>query len=292
MTVIQLWGIRFKVNWLFFVVMILFALVGDLARALTAFTAVFLHELGHVFMVRCYGMQVKSVELLPFGGVAVYEGLLEANPKAERSVALAGPCVNFGLALIATLLTRYHLVPLSMALFFITYNVHIAVFNLIPALPLDGGRVLRATLTELFGYRKGTHVTLRLTRIFAFLAGVGAFISWLMGKVSPISLISAFFVYFAALREEEQSFYVLMKYLTRKKVLLQESELIPGEEYLVIEDTPLAKVVKSINPRTFAHFLICDKNYQIMGKLSEIEVMEAFFEGDIDLAIGELLSSR
>lgn len=292
MTVLQLFGIRFKINWLFFVVMILFALVGDLARALTAFMAVFLHELGHVVMALFYQMKVKSVELLPFGGVAVYEGLLEAHPKAERHVALAGPCVNFGLALAAALLTRYHLLPLNTALFFITYNVHIAVFNLIPALPLDGGRILRATLSSLYGYRKGTHITLRLTRVFALLAGVGAFVSWLLGKVSPISLISAFFVYFAALREEEQSFYVIMKYLTRKKMLLQEAELIQGEEFLVLGDTPLANVVKSINPRTFAHFLICDKDYHIMGKLSEIEVMEAFLEEGIDLPIRELLSSR
>jgi stage IV sporulation protein FB len=292
MTVLQIGGIRFKINWLFFVVMILFALVGDLARALTAFMAVFLHELGHVFMARFYGMKVKSVELLPFGGVAVYEGVLEANPKAERAVALAGPCVNFGLALGAVLLTRYHILPLNTALFFITYNVHIAIFNLIPALPLDGGRVLRATLSEIFGYRKGTHVTLRLTRVIAILAGIGAFASWLLGKVSPISLISAFFVYFAALREEEQSFYVLMKYLTRKKMLLQETELIPAEEFLVLGDTPLASVIKSINPRTFAHFLICDKDYHIMGKLSEIEVVEAFFEEGIDLPIRKLLSSR
>lgn len=292
MTVLQIGGIRFKVNWLFFVVMILFALVGDLARALTAFMAVFLHELGHVFAARLFGMKVKSVELLPFGGVAVYEGLLEANPGAERHVALAGPCVNFGLALAAVLLTRYHYLPLETALFFTMYNIHIAVFNLIPALPLDGGRILRATLSSMIGYRKGTHLTLQITRVLALLAGVGAFVSWLMGKVSPLSLISAFFVYFAALREEEQSFYVLMKYLTRKKLLLQEQELVPGEEYLVLGDTPLASVVKSINPRTFAHFLICDKDYHIVGKLSEIEVMDAFFADGIDRSIGELLSSR
>lgn len=292
MIICKLWGIRFKLNWLFLVVLLLFALVGDLTRALTAFTAVFLHELGHVFVGVLYGMKVREVELLPFGGVAVFEGLLETQYRAERRVAFAGPAVNICLVIATALLTRYQLIPLKDALFFITFNLHIGIFNLIPALPLDGGRVLRSFLAEHMGYLHGTHLTLRVTKIFAVLAGSLAFLSWLWGTVSPISLIAAFFVYFAAIKEEEQSIFVLMKYLSRKKKLLEEAEVVKSDQYLVMSDTMLIQVLKAVNPRSYAHFLICDKDYHILGKLSEMEVMDAFFEKGINVPVKDLLSLK
>jgi len=292
MIICKLWGIRFKLNWLFLVVLLLFALVGDLARALTAFSAVFLHELGHVFVAVLYGMKVKEIELLPFGGVAVFEGFLETQYRAERCVAFAGPAVNLGLVIVTALLTRYQLISLKDALFFITFNLHIGIFNLTPALPLDGGRVLRSYLAEQMGYLHGTHLALRLTKIFTILAGSLAFVSWLLGKVSPISLIAAFFVYFAAIKEEEQSVFVLMKYLARKKALLEEAQVVKSDEYLVMSDTMVVQVLKAVNPRSYTHFLICDKDYQILGKLSEIEIMDAFFEKGINVPVRELLSLK
>lgn len=277
MTVFKFGGIRFKINWLFLVIILLFALVGDLARALTAFTVVFLHELGHVLTAVRYKLRVKEIEMLPFGGVAVFEDFLEINPIIERRVALAGPAVNFVLALGAVLFTRYGVLTPETALFFISLNLQIGLFNLIPALPLDGGRVLRATLMKSSGYREATHQTLQLTRVVAVLAGVWAFLSWLLGKANPLSMLAAFFVYFAALKEEEQSFFVLLNYLTRKKSLLAHDELIPNQDYLVLGDTLVMNALKVINPRTFVHFLIYDRDYHILGKLTEIEVMDAFF---------------
>lgn len=289
MTVLKICGIRFKINWLFLVIILLFALVGDLARALTAFTVVFLHELGHVLTAVFYKLRVKEIELLPFGGVAVFEDFLEVNPTIERRVALAGPLVNFLLALSAVLLTRYGVLALETALFFVSLNLQIGIFNLIPALPLDGGRILRATLMKSGGYREATHQTLKLTRVVAVLAGFWAFFSWLLGKANPLSMLAAFFVYFAALKEQEQSFFVLLNYLTRKKSLLDREELILNQDYLVLGDTLVMNALKVINPRTFVHFLIYDRDYHILGKLTEIEVMDAFFALGQNVPMKDLL---
>ena len=292
MTVFRIWGVRLKINWLFFLILFLFALVGDLARALLAFSIVFLHELGHVLTAVYYKIKVKEIELLPFGGVAVFRDLLEINPDVERRVALAGPMVNFVLAGLATLLTRYGVLSLETALFFISCNLQIGLFNLVPALPLDGGRILRATLVKGSGYRLATHETLRITRVVAILAALWAVLCWCLEKVSLVSLLAAFFVYFAALKEEVNSVYVVYNYLTRKKSLLNSAELVPLEQFFIMGDTMLTNALKVINPRTFVHFLIYDRDYHIMGKLTEIEVMDAFFTNGINVPISDLLKQE
>lgn len=292
MLVCKIKGVKIKINLLFLVIIFLFALVGDLARALTAFTVVILHEFGHILAARHFKVKLKEVELLPFGGVAVFEGILEMDSKIERRVALAGPMVNFTFVLLAILSTRYGVIPLELALFFISCNLSIGIFNLFPALPLDGGRIFRATLTPWCGYRQATHLTIQITRLLALLVGIWAFVSWLLGKATLLSLVAAFFVYFAAMKEEEQSIYILMKYLTRKKTLLFESECIPGQEYLVLGDTMILHVIKAMDSRSFAQFLIYDRDYQFLGKLTEIDVMNAFFEEGKNVPVRELLASK
>lgn len=292
MIVWRFWGIRLKINWLFLVVVVLFALVGELPSALTAFLVVFLHELGHIIVAKFSGLGISEIELLPFGGVAVFEDLLEIDYRLELKVALAGPLVNFFLILMAIILTRYQLLELELALFFIQYNLCIGLFNLLPALPLDGGRVFRAALVPWKGYWQATHLILRLTRLLALMIGVGAFYLWIVGYGGVLSLLAAFFVYFAALKESEVSIFILIKYLTKKKSRLLESGLISGEEYWVLSDTLLSSVIKSINPHAFARFLIYEKDYNFLGIITEIEVIDAFFEKGLNVPISRLLSSE
>lgn len=292
MIVCKFWGIRIKINWLFLLVVVLFALVGELARALTAFFIVLLHELGHVVVARFSGLRISQIELLPFGGVAVFDDLLEVDHRLELKVALAGPLVNFFLILLAVILTRYHLLELELALFFIQYNLCIGLFNLFPALPLDGGRIFRAALVPWKGFWQATHWMINFSRCLAFIIGVGALYFWISGSGGLLSLMAAFFVYFAALKESEISIYVLVKYLTKKKRKLLEYGIIYGEEYLVLADTMLVSVLKTINPRAFARFLIYEKNYNFLGILTEIEVIDAFFEKGLNVPISQLLSSK
>lgn len=290
MTILKIRGVELKINLLFFVICFLFALVGNLARVLITFSVVFLHELGHVLMAYHYQIKIKKIEILPFGGVAELKDSFEVDPKIERKVALAGPLVNLGLVLLTSLLIRYDFLNNKAALFFITCNLGIGLFNLLPALPLDGGRILRASIASFYGYWKATHYTLRITQVFAVLMGVLAFISWFMGQTSMITLVIAFFVYFAALKEEEQSIYVLIKYLTRKKEKLISLKIVPGQQYIVLGETRISKLLKIIHPTTFTQFLVYDRDYQFLGILNENKVVDAFFQEGKNVPIRELLN--
>ncbi len=171
------------------------------------FACVVLHEFGHITAARRYGIKTPEVTLLPIGGVSSLERL-PSDPAQELVVALAGPAVNLviGLALIAALgsahpadLEQIDNPNLSLLGRLAVANIFLVVFNLIPAFPMDGGRVLHALLAMRVGGSRATEIAARIGQALAF--GLG-FLG-LFGN--PLLLFIAIFVYIAAGGEAQMS---------------------------------------------------------------------------------------
>jgi Zn-dependent protease len=171
------------------------------------FACVVLHEFGHIAAARRYGIRTPEVTLLPIGGVSSLERL-PSDPAQELVVALAGPAVNLliGLALIAVVgsvhpdeLTQIDNPNLSMMGRLAIANIFLAVFNLIPAFPMDGGRVLHALVAMRVGGPRATEIAARIGQALAF--GLG-FLG-LFGN--PLLVFIAIFVYIAAAAEAQTS---------------------------------------------------------------------------------------
>jgi Zn-dependent protease/predicted transcriptional regulator len=172
---------------------------------LAVFGIVVLHELGHALMARRFGIPTRDITLYPIGGVARLERIPE-QPSQELAVAVAGPLVNVGLALLigtALVLTGGTLVPdekavgtlgsIPVQLFWI--NVMLAVFNLLPAFPMDGGRVLRALLSMRLGPVEATAIAARIGQTLALGLGVLGIL------YAPTLLLIAVFVWVGAASE-------------------------------------------------------------------------------------------
>lgn len=132
--------------------MLLSVITGQFLELLTLFIIVFIHEMGHVCAALLNGVTVKSVQLLPFGGVAVIEDHGRLNAGREIAIALAGPLQNGIMILIALLLQHLGNGNSAFISYFIQANAIIALFNLLPVLPLDGGKVVQAILSMLLPY--------------------------------------------------------------------------------------------------------------------------------------------
>src|ERR1700724_3326098 len=182
---------------------------------LLVFLCVLLHELGHAFAAKAYGIRTVDITLLPIGGVARMERMPE-KPTQELVVAIAGPLVNvviaaalfFVLAVTGSLDFGELLDPTKFSgLWALLYtNVMMVVFNLIPAFPLDGGRVLRALLATRLSYERATQVAATVGQVLALLMGVWAF------SRGPASLaLIAIFIYMGA---ESESSFVQMRHAT------------------------------------------------------------------------------
>ncbi len=167
------------------------------------FGCVVLHELGHALMARRFGIETLDITLYPIGGVARLRRMPRA-PGAELLIALAGPAVNF--AIVAGLLGLELLgiggleSDLQLGGFLASLmlvNLVLGLFNLIPAFPMDGGRVLRALLTGWVGRVRATTIAATIGRALALAFGV---YSLLHGNLFQVAL--AAFIYFVAGAEE------------------------------------------------------------------------------------------
>ncbi len=127
--------------------------------------SVILHELGHALAARRYGIGTHHITLYPMGGVAAIEEMPE-DPDQEMVIALAGPAVNFALAAVAGWVWLLTSSPFAMV--FVISNLGMGAFNLLPAYPMDGGRVLRALLARRMGWLPASRMAVKIGRVFAW----------------------------------------------------------------------------------------------------------------------------
>ncbi|MEK4196458.1 M50 family metallopeptidase [Paenibacillus sp. FSL L8-0696] len=149
---IRIFGIELSLHPLFVIIMLFSVITGQFLELLTLFTIVFIHEMGHVVAALMAGVTVKSVQLLPFGGVAVIEDHGRLTASREIGIALAGPLQNGIMIVIALGLQQAGYGNQEFLTYFIHANAMIGLFNLVPVLPLDGGKVLQATISLVLPY--------------------------------------------------------------------------------------------------------------------------------------------
>ena len=211
MRIIKAWGVDVHVNPFFVLVLLMYASVGLLLETLLAFWIVVLHELAHVVIATGLGFRVEKLELLPFGSVAQFDKSFAETRGAEIAIALAGPFHNFIFAGIALILLYTGSVPLSFGRFIFELNLAMGLFNLIPAIPLDGGRVFRAILSDRIGVVRATAIAINMGRIcgIAILA-LGIYLVF-VGKEQHFLPSLGGFLMFTASRESERISYMRIK---------------------------------------------------------------------------------
>jgi len=284
----RLGGIEIKVHWTFSLLLIwvLFSTLkqgGDTAMAifntvlvLVLFFCVVLHELGHSRMARRFGIQTRSITLLPIGGVASLERMPE-KPNEELAVALAGPAVNVLIALLLLLVVpletyraftaeqweQFFTIPSldAFLIYLLMANILLVVFNLIPAFPMDGGRVLRALLGFSFNRAKATDIA-------AHLGQAVSFIFLILGLLfNPFLVIIAIFVFFGAYTENKmvQQDYQLRGHLIREALLTDITILQPAD--------PLQKAIDTILKGTEKEFIV-SQDGKVLGILPNKVILE------------------
>jgi Zn-dependent protease len=186
----SLFGFPIRVHVSFLVLLALVFLfmggVVGVATVLMVMSSVLVHELGHALVARHYGVPVREIGLHFFGGAAQMVGLPQ-RPSHEMAIAAAGPAVSFALAgggLVLAALTGSKLFGV-----FGVVNVALGAFNLLPAFPSDGGRVLRAWLARTFGFVRATELAVTVSRVVCVaLVAVGLYLGSFQLLVVPLVL--------------------------------------------------------------------------------------------------------
>jgi len=256
---------------------------------LLVFLCVLLHEFGHIFTARIFGVVTPDVVLLPIGGVARLERIPE-KPMEEFLIAIAGPLVNIVIA--GLLLTIGGADVSSNAAFagldntkipmvdkLAAVNLFLAIFNLIPAFPMDGGRVLRAALSARLGFVRATEIAASIGQFAAFLLGfLGLF-------YNPILIFIAIFVYLAASSEAHM---VALRAVSRgvpvvTATMTQLATLRPDS---LIEDA-----VQVLLQTSQSEFPVVDGESRPAGLLTRSDIIRALKEFGPEARVSEAMTT-
>jgi Zn-dependent protease/predicted transcriptional regulator len=249
--VARIGGIDLRVHATFVILLVWMALLsyqdaGTVAGAahgvlftLALFGSVVLHELGHALMGRRFGAATRDITLLPIGGVARLEHIPE-QPKQELWIALAGPAVTVGIAAAIYVLLRALGLPVALVeeaaargepgaflAQLMWVNVSLLAFNLLPAFPMDGGRVLRAGLAFRMDYLRATEVAARVGTWFALLFGVIGLL------YNPFLVLIALFVWLAAASESSATqMRTLLGGVNVERVMIRDVQTLASSDTL------------------------------------------------------------
>jgi Zn-dependent protease len=283
-------GIDVRVHWTFFLLLAFFGFIGyqtsgsplgaliATVTIVALFFCVLLHEFGHSLVAQRLGLEIHSITLLPLGGVSNLESLPE-KPADEVKITLAGPLVNvvlapifFGVGLLFGAVPR---VPADLFtgigsvgqfFFYLGYlNVVLAVFNLIPAFPLDGGRILRALLATRLGALRATDISSAVGQLFA----VAFFLIGLITGDLLLALV-AVFIYFGATGEAQM---VRQQEKTRGLTVSDVMGTKPHTETVTPYHT-FGQVLESVIHGYQEDFPVLDDG-KLVGMLTRDEIMAA-----------------
>ena len=290
-------GIKVQVHLTFMIIIVWFALaywqlkgtltgvLEGVAFILALFFCVLLHELGHALTAGKIGIRTRNITLLPIGGIAAIEKNPE-DPREEIIIALAGPAVSLGIALLLWmfLVATGRLVPfdeLSVAggyflqrLMFV--NILIAMFNLVPAFPMDGGRVLRALLS----------LRLEATVATRMAAGIGQFLAILFAVLglmyNPFLFLIAVFIWFGATAEASSAMirHALSDVLATRAMLTDFKTLAPTD--------PLAKAIELTLSGSQKEFPVVDGS-KVIGVLPQSELLRGLHQAGDQFPVADFM---
>jgi stage IV sporulation protein FB len=262
---------------------------SGLVFLLLLFLCVLLHEFGHIFTARAFGVSTPDVILLPIGGVSRLERIPE-QPSEEFLIAIAGPAVNVVIAALLVLVAGANLQFDRLATLDISggglvdqlaaVNLFLAVFNLIPAFPMDGGRVLRALLATRLGYVHATEVAAMIGQWVAFLLGfLGLF-------GNPLLIFIAIFVYLAASAEAH---LVAIRAMSRgvpvtAAMMTQFATLTPDEH--------VDAAVETLLRTSQGEFPVVDGAGRPVGLLARNDLIRALKERGPDARVAEAMTEH
>ena len=263
----------------------LVAAIGGVLFILAIFATVVLHELGHAVTARRFGIRTKDITLLPIGGIARLERMPDV-PRHDLWVALAGPAVNLAIAAIvfsiSTLAGTHPVLALPAAAVgtidrFVAINVWLAVFNLIPAFPMDGGRALRALLAERTNCVRATQIAASLGQGVALIFGVIGFL------YNPFLVFIALLVWMGASGESlaVQKQAALTGIPVTHAMMTDFRTLDAGE--------PLQHAVALVLAGAQRDFPVTE-NGRLAGVLTRDALVSALAAGRADIPVGKVMS--
>jgi len=264
--------VRIKINISFILFLFISTYLGFWQNALVIFFSVLLHELGHIIIAKFFNIQVLEIQLYPFGGIAYTENISKYGGRIELFVALGGPFISMLIAIAFYFFGKH----LSLSSTIIKYNTALFLFNLVPALPLDGGSIVRNLLLSKHSYKCATKFMTRSGKILSILILLYNISLILNGQITISYMTVAFFIFLGALREEKNCSYIYLLNRNNKKV--KRLHNLHVRQLNVSEETYIRSIVEQFSPGNICRVMVFNEKGEVVKELCEADIMDGFLK--------------
>lgn len=271
-------GTAYRLHPLFVLLMISSILTGYFVEMLTLFGVVAIHEMGHVAAAKSFGWRVREVQLLPFGGVAAVEESSNVPAWEDLMVALCGPLQNAWMAAFAWLMIQGGWGDAEYWQYFLQANVLIGLFNLLPAVPLDGGKMVQSLLSYAIPYHRVMTVMIYLSLLISLMLIMVSLVRYTDGGVQLNLLVIGIFLFYSNWYGYKHLPYQFFRFLVtreqRSSGFLKEGKL--PSPILVRPDMPPMEVFRRFM-REQPHLLyIVGHGGKVLRILPESRLLQAY----------------
>jgi len=261
------------VNLIFIPVAVIMCYINGAATVAAFFAALFLHECAHSIVASALGIRVHSLQLMPFGCTAHIESLAVVNRGKEIAMAAAGPAINI-LAAAAVYLSMHFIKETDFLQMFFKSNVMLAAMNLLPALPLDGGRILATVLSFSMTSVKANRLTSILgICVAAVMLGTGAYMA-AMAKFNPTLLLMGGFMLYGSILHYRNAAYVFMKNTMVKREEIYKRAAVDVKSLAVHKKRTLGEVLTNLDSRRYNTVYVLDDDMSVMKQMGEADLMK------------------
>ncbi|MDP4087647.1 MAG: M50 family metallopeptidase [Bacillota bacterium] len=265
-----------KLNKFFVPYIILLIVIGFRGELLISFVLVVMHEAVHYFTAVMFGFSGFDIKILPIGAVLSLKDLDEASPIEDMIISLLGPIFNIILAFTAYLISLSY--PGNTIDFIIKSNLALGFFNLIPAFPLDGGRILRDILSMKTIYRRANEITVRVSIILGYIISASFIFLFILNIRDYNTAIIGIFVIISSYKEKERIVYIIMGDIIRKKRRFMAKRYMENKSISVYYKGDLINVLGIMDKNKYNIFTVLDDEMRVMDVIYEDEVIQGLKE--------------
>lgn len=271
-----------RINPLFFFVLLISVFLKIEEKFLFALLTATLHEMGHLLMIKGSKVELKYIKIEPFGISIKLKNLFIKDPDDEIKIAIAGPLSNFIVSFLCLILLK------EKAHFLFVSNLCMGLFNLIPALPLDGGRILKSRLSKNMGYLKSYKLTLLITRIISIITTISGLFILYITKFNFSVCIIGFFLFFNLFSEKNHTYFFMLKEITSYKEKIKKIEKMPVTHVAVNKNFYIRKIFYDLSLWGYHIFSVVE-NGKILTTFTEGELMEGLIKYGSSAKVEDLL---
>ena len=263
--------------------------INKLQELLIIFTVITIHELAHVICARYYGYNTNDIIISPMGLMANININSNTDYKKEIVINIVGPCVNLIMACIGYFINSFFLGQSKNMSFFILVNISLFVLNILPILPLDGGKIFKSLLLRSIGYKRTQSTFAFFTIFFTILIILlGIYQIYICHNNFSLILIGIF-IYLYKTKDFDLQ-YAQIRELIYKKQKLQNSKTFEVSYIVAFKDLKAIDVIKHFFGNKFNIIKVLNNELNVIGELTENEILEGLINKGCDVTIEKCLN--